>query len=358
MSENKEIMTIEIDGQKTVLMVKDIPALVNGKFETLVLMESQVKTSIEKAKTAQKSAENAQNKVKFSLTGKKEREAIEKLQSVAGDLADSGIAMSEALELSFKFQNDLANISQFLLKLGVSNIAANRTIVRELEARLNGATEEELSELAQKEIEQVIAQLNEQRDIMEKQTRFSENLKEVNDKLEDNEEYDREQDERISDNTRQIEENREILEEHQQVTKENKAKIEQNADVISQHEEELNAQKQVDAIHEEQIKSLGVADDEQDKLISKNEENISKNQEKLKMILEKTVDLDHKNDLNEKRIEEIVDSIYRLTCLIQETNKKLAEIEANQNKKGWQIAVSVASGVSLILSLLQVFNVF
>ena len=148
MSENKEIMTIEIDGQKTVLMVKDIPALVNGKFETLVLMESQVKTSIEKAKTAQKSAENAQDKVKFSLTGKKEREAIEKLQSVAGDLADSGIAMSEALELSFKFQNDLANISQFLLKLGVSNIAANRTIVRELEARLNGATEEELSELA------------------------------------------------------------------------------------------------------------------------------------------------------------------------------------------------------------------
>lgn len=92
--------------------------------------------------------------------------------------------------------------------------------------------------------------------------------------------------------------------------------------------------------------------------VTKNEENISKNQEKLKMILEKTVDLDHKNGLNEKRIEENVDSIYRLACLIQETNKKLAELEAKQNKKGWQIAVSVASGVSLILSLLQIFNVF
>lgn len=92
--------------------------------------------------------------------------------------------------------------------------------------------------------------------------------------------------------------------------------------------------------------------------VTKNEENISKNQEKLKMILEKTVDLDHKNSINEKMIETNTASINELTYLVEETNKKIAELEAKQNKKGWQIAVSVASGVSLILSLLQVFNVF
>lgn len=92
--------------------------------------------------------------------------------------------------------------------------------------------------------------------------------------------------------------------------------------------------------------------------VTKNEENISKNQEKLKMILEKTVDLDHKNGINEKMIETNTASINELTYLVEETNKKLQELEAKQNKKGWQIAVSIASGLSLILSLLQIFNVF
>lgn len=92
--------------------------------------------------------------------------------------------------------------------------------------------------------------------------------------------------------------------------------------------------------------------------VTKNEKNISENQEKLKMILEKTVDLDHKNSINEKMIETNTASINELTYLVEESNKKIAEIEANQNKKGWKIAVSVASGVSLILSLLQIFNVF
>ena len=54
---------------------------------------------------------------------------------------------------------------RYLFGLGVSNLAANRTVVRELELKLKNASKEELSELARQEITNVILQLRAQEDM-------------------------------------------------------------------------------------------------------------------------------------------------------------------------------------------------
>lgn len=63
--------------------------------------------------------------------------------------------------------------------LGVSNIAVNRTIVRELELRLEHASEEEIDDMARQELLNVVHDLKAQEDITKKQTDFSLRLKNV-----------------------------------------------------------------------------------------------------------------------------------------------------------------------------------
>lgn len=64
-----------------------------------------------------------------------------------------------------------------MFALGAANIAANRSVVRELELKLKGATKEELDEFARNEILTVIKQLKAQEDIMKKQSDLTEKVK-------------------------------------------------------------------------------------------------------------------------------------------------------------------------------------
>lgn len=87
------------------------------------------------------------------------------------------ICSAEAQEVSFTYQQKLAEMTKFLFALGVSNIAMNRSIVRELELKLKGASEEELDELARREIISVVKQLKAQEDIMKKQSDLSDKVR-------------------------------------------------------------------------------------------------------------------------------------------------------------------------------------
>ena len=62
----------------------------------------------------------------------------------------------------------MAKSVRYLFGLGVMNIASHRSIVRQLELQLRNASEEELSELARREIENVILQLRAQEDMQKK----------------------------------------------------------------------------------------------------------------------------------------------------------------------------------------------
>lgn len=108
---------------------------------------------------------------------------MEAMQNSQMSLSEATLKNTEALEKTFEYQQALTNITKFLFGLGVSNIAVNRTIVRELELRLEHASEEEIDDMARQELLNVVHDLKAQEDITKKQTDFSLRLKNVNDEL-------------------------------------------------------------------------------------------------------------------------------------------------------------------------------
>ncbi len=144
---------------------KDLPDMIQEQIKELNELEKSVNEAIHAADEAKNSAISA--KYKSAGFGKK-KIAIEELQSAGVDLAEAVQSGAEAQKISFEFQTKLAQISKYLFGLGVSNIASNRFVVRELEMRLKGASQEELSELARQELMTVVKQLKEQEDIHRK----------------------------------------------------------------------------------------------------------------------------------------------------------------------------------------------
>ncbi len=174
-----------------------IPAIIEEQFTGLSELSKSVEASIKKAEDAQSSAKVANEKT-AGLFQKKE--AIESLQKATGNLADAQISAAQAQKVSFEYQKKLGEITKYLFGLGVTNIATNRMVVRELELRLKGASEEELNELARQEILGVVRQLKAQEDIMKKQEELTGRVKEHESRLISYEQKDTKQDILIEEN--------------------------------------------------------------------------------------------------------------------------------------------------------------
>ncbi|MEG1427655.1 MAG: hypothetical protein RSC76_08205, partial [Oscillospiraceae bacterium] len=159
---------------------KNAQTTIQLQFKNLQELEEKTTKAMKRAKEAQDSAKCA--KEKSAGFGKK-KEAIEALQEVAIDLGDAQIASAEAHKMAFQFQEGLGKITEQLFALGISNIALNRIVVRELELRLAGASKEELSDLARQELLNVVSQLKAQEDIAKKQSDLSHRVKEHEIKL-------------------------------------------------------------------------------------------------------------------------------------------------------------------------------
>lgn len=142
---------------------KNMIEQIEGQVEKLNELSNVIEKAIEAAENAKESAERAKNK---SAGFGKKKTAIEELQSAGVALAEAVQEEAEAQKVSFEFQRKLAEISKYLFGLGVSNIASNRFVARELEMKLKGASQRKLSELAQQEIMNVVKQLKEQEDIL------------------------------------------------------------------------------------------------------------------------------------------------------------------------------------------------
>ncbi len=103
--------------------------------------------------------------------------AIEKLQNAVISTAKALEESSDAHKKTFEYQKRLTNISYGLFRLGATNIAHNRSLVREIELRLKGASEKEISELARNELVRVVTQLKEQEDLQKKLARLNDEIK-------------------------------------------------------------------------------------------------------------------------------------------------------------------------------------
>lgn len=154
-----------------------LPELIQAQIGKLNELDEGVKKALADAELAKASAKKAreQSADRGFFTDKK-KAAIEGLQQAGIAMADAVTSGTNAQKLSFEMQKRLADVTKYLFTLGVSNIAANRTVVRELEMRLCSASEEELSELARTEVLSVIKQLKEQEDLLRKQDQMGRTL--------------------------------------------------------------------------------------------------------------------------------------------------------------------------------------
>lgn len=142
---------------------KNLFEQIEGQVEKLNELSNVIEKATKAAENAKESAEKAKSK---SAGFGKKKAAIEELQSAGIALAEAVQEEAEAQKVSFEFQRKLAEISKYLFGLGVSNIASNRFVARELEMKLKGASQGKLSELAQQELMNVLKQLKEQEDIL------------------------------------------------------------------------------------------------------------------------------------------------------------------------------------------------
>ena len=96
---------------------------------------------------------------------KAKTEQTQKVVEYAIDAIDNNALATKAL---FNNQILLANASKQLYALGVMGIASNRIVVREIRLRLKNASQEELDDLARKELESVVNELEKQKALEEK----------------------------------------------------------------------------------------------------------------------------------------------------------------------------------------------
>jgi len=238
---NKEVMLTRQDEDiKTVLIdVGKLPIVIEDQVEALNNLDEKVKSALAKASKAHRAATSAKEK---STGWFKKKEAIEALQSSGYELSEAVKASAEAQEIAFEFQTKLAEITKYLFALGVSSLAHNRMVVRELELKLKGASANQLSELARKEVLNVVMQLKAQEDILSKQDRLAKKIEIQDDQLHLQTEKDKQHDKLLQEQIEKDKQHDKIL--HHQL------------EIGKLHSEQLNHQEEIDRKHDEALCAL------------------------------------------------------------------------------------------------------
>ena len=152
-----------------------LPDIISGQVREIQALETSIKNAVAKAEEAKALATSAKEK---SVGVFQKKEAIELLQSATISLAEAESATVEAQRVSFECQKKIGEITKYLFALGCTNMAANRSVVRELKLILEGASADSLDELAKQEVINVIRQLKAQEDIINKQNELAHAVKE------------------------------------------------------------------------------------------------------------------------------------------------------------------------------------
>ena len=151
------------------ISIEQLPTIIGNTFKHISEVDRKILNAVSRAEEAKKLADEASQKnAGWSFFGSDKKEAIEALQSATVSQAN---ALSDSVDANKELFNNQKKMSKalfYLFGLGVANIAANRTVVRELELKLKNASQEELSELARQEITNVILQLRAQEDMQYK----------------------------------------------------------------------------------------------------------------------------------------------------------------------------------------------
>lgn len=159
----------------------DAICVIDREYQEMLSFADAAKRRAESAmQSAQKAAEQPSGRLLFT-----NRKAIESLQTSAKEQALANETNTQALTKIAALQEKIINATKAVFTLGVSNIAENRSVYQQLEMKLQGASEQELSDFAQKEILAVMKQLNEHHDIMAKQEHLKDKLHQQQETIDD-----------------------------------------------------------------------------------------------------------------------------------------------------------------------------
>ena len=124
-------------------------------------------------------------------------DTVMQITNVQGSMVKAQSETMDALKLTFDFDKEIANVTKYLFLLGCSSIAASQSVCRTLELKLKNASEEELSEYARQELENVVKNLKAQESMMQRQKQTQEDLDMVISVINDNKEKLKLHDEKI-----------------------------------------------------------------------------------------------------------------------------------------------------------------
>lgn len=270
----------------------DIPDIIAGQFTQIQALGEKVNEAVEMAEKAQGTAREAHEK--STGLGRK-KVAIESLQEAAVDLAQSQISFAESQKVSFEYQQQLGKITQYLFALGTSNIASNRSVVRQLELKLKGASEEELTELARQEVLNVIRQLKAQEDILKKQDKLLSKVKDHEKRIKDQEKKGFDLDDRIDSAERNLQATDKRLSEKEALQDEK----------FEEYKNQLIEREKKDKEHDKLLRAGKEKDDEQDRHLSEQAEKNLEHDRLLKERELKDVDQDKLIGDLQERIDEL-----------------------------------------------------
>ncbi len=235
-----ETVTIKVES----VSEEQLPAIIKAEVAGLADFKQKKDEAKEKAEKAKQLAEQMQDPGFF-----KTNKAIKGVQDVARELTDAQVLSAEAQEKSFEYQEKLTAASKYLFQLGVTNMAMNRSVVRELRAALEGADPDELDELAQKEIENVISQLLAQEDLMNKQAKMAKSIGDIEGKVSRHEKL-------LKEGLDKDDEQDRLLKLGQEKDKEQDRLLAEKAKIDEQQSSLLEAQKVKDIEHDEKLNKL------------------------------------------------------------------------------------------------------
>lgn len=327
------------------IKLEGLPSIISSQFTKLSELDKKVKDAVDRANDAKNIVKNAQ--VKIGLFDYSKKDAIEFLQSASEGIAEGLIVAVEAQKKSFDYQTELAGSIKFLFGLGISNIAMNRSIVRELELKLKNASEEEISELARQEIKNVILQLKAQEDTMKIQNDLKMKVKNHQDWLKG---IDRQLDnfERDTCNSIKIIEKSLVLQ--------GQALIDNNNNLDEKFSVRTNELKNelsnlISRINED-ITLLVCGTNAQ---IVEIKSDLSKSETSL---FDKIYSLEENfNNLIDELDEEIKIKDKEAENKLLDFKNRINNLDIITSKLGWKILISVVATVSLILNFFQIYGV-
>ena len=161
--EKTNSIIINEEGLRQQVNIDDLPGVISRRADSLVLLSRKKDEALSQAISASQSAENA-SKINLKWY-KSDRPAIEALQDAT----------------VFDSQQKIADVSDFLLSLGLVNTALSQTVIRQIELKLQKASKEKISELARQELLSVINQLKAQELMQNKLEKHSKLLEQQED---------------------------------------------------------------------------------------------------------------------------------------------------------------------------------